>query len=118
MARAHAIVAVVEDTTHQQRLRIHPGRDMICGLLGEPGSDRFEEVAVQNGRLLSGICLWINKGGGLLAQSCAQATLSCSVSRTASMVVRSSKCPPGSLRVSVLLIAVKGVNRLGGWALG
>src|SRR5258708_38405028 len=53
MARAHAVAAVVEDASGQQRFRFHPGRLVTVILLVQFGLDGIEQRTIDNGRLLA-----------------------------------------------------------------
>src|SRR4051812_15610069 len=51
MARAHAVAAVVEDASGQQRFRLHPGRLVAVVLLVQLSLDGIEQRTIDN-RLL------------------------------------------------------------------
>src|SRR5215471_1010021 len=53
MARAHAIAAIIEDTTGQQGLGLTPCTLMIVDLLVELGLHRIEQSLFENGGLLA-----------------------------------------------------------------
>ena len=54
MARGHAVAAVIEDASGQQRLGFHPCGRVIVALLVQLGLDGVEQVPINNGGLFAG----------------------------------------------------------------